>query len=67
MGWEINLQLPISIKLAGDELVVAADQFEGPVGHSLLDERVGAEVLKGHVDCLLWKRNERFRNTPSVN
>ena len=51
---EINLQLPISIKLAGDELVVAADQFEGPVGHSLLDERVGAEVLKGHVDCLSY-------------
>jgi hypothetical protein len=32
---------------------VAADELEGPVGQSFLDEGVGVEVLEGHVHGLL--------------
>ena len=49
-----DLQLP-RVELAGDEVVVAADELEGSVGHAFLDEGVGGEVLEGHVDGLLQK------------
>ena len=55
MGGKIDLQLPC-VKLSRDEVVVAADQLEGSVCHTLLDERVSAEVLEGHVDGLLWMK-----------
>ena len=41
------------LELAGDEVVVTADQLEGPLLQPFLDERVGLEVLEGHVDGFL--------------
>ena len=49
-----GLQLP-RVELAGDEVVVAADELQGSVGHAFLDEGVGGEVLEGHVHGLLQK------------
>jgi hypothetical protein len=37
---------------------MAADQLEGPFLQPFLDERVGLEVLKGHVDGLLQRRKQ---------
>lgn len=43
------------LELAGDEVVVTADQLEGPLLQPFLDERVGLEVLEGHVDGFLFQ------------
>jgi hypothetical protein len=46
------------LELSIDEVVMAADQLEGPFLQPFLDERVGLEVLKGHVDGLLQRRKQ---------
>jgi hypothetical protein len=54
------------LKLAVDEVIAGAGQLKCSICHSFLNERVGLEVVKGHVDGLLQifkspKRNSENR------
>uniref|UniRef100_A0A0A9GXP1 Uncharacterized protein n=1 Tax=Arundo donax TaxID=35708 RepID=A0A0A9GXP1_ARUDO len=51
MALELVWQLPC-LELATDKVVVTADQLEGAVRQTFLDEGVGLEVLEGHVHGL---------------
>ena len=48
-------------ELPGHEVVVGADQLEGPFGQPFLDEGVSLEVGEGHVHGLLQKHSEKYK------